>query len=688
MTRAQASRAQARRKDSADKRQAVIVPSAGADGSGRPDRKGSRGGGGLPPLDTSAAALKGGMAAADHLVTPTDSNPERSDGSLDGGAVERAASPGRATFACAYLTEPSAASYCEARRSTAHSETQALRSGGPPSPSGSRSLPLLTAEPKPRLVAASPPPPALATPPLTAASSLSSPQMAASAELAAAPPDASALAGTEPDAAGDNQAAACGHKPPAAPGSAHHATAPSRPMSSIVLVAATAENTGRGLAQRETNWFRRQSKSISSGADTPSKSIGTGAETPSRSIDSEADTPSKSTDSRTDVQYEARMLRAQAQRDAAMAEAAALQQQLGSSSAEVARLSSELAAARLKQQREYELRTAAEAKCSAMECELAELSSNIQFEAQSLVAHERRAHKRELERAAQRHGEVAQLLEMERAQVGALKLSLERASTELDRERSECARLRGGMAAFERQFSSLMAPGGRIGPDGPAPRSELPPPENPDADASAHIAARLFFGNDAARADTRLAEFLGFINAASEKEAQGGAFMQRSLREDVAPTLAADSAALPSLSGWTRHRRLLHSVQDATLVLESYVPRLPTSRVLSVACFLCGGSASRVSLAEPRLSGRAQSALFRMRFGDGDGDNKPLCSHCHARMVAVCSFFAYLKIVRRGLIKRPIADIWLEVNRARLLMWLARSGASPDCELHVAHKTD
>ncbi|KAJ2763584.1 hypothetical protein IWQ56_004804 [Coemansia nantahalensis] len=53
-------------------------------------------------------------------------------------------------------------------------------------------------------------------------------------------------------------------------------------------------------------------------------------------------------------------------------------------------------------------------------------------------------------------------------------------------------------------------------------------------------------------------------------------------------------------------------------------------------------------------------------------------------MVTVCSFFAYLKIVRRGLIKRPIADIWLEVNRVRMQMWLARSGASADSSLMIA----
>ncbi|KAJ2815269.1 hypothetical protein IWW50_006875, partial [Coemansia erecta] len=345
------------------------------------------------------------------------------------------------------------------------------------------------------------------------------------------------------------------------------------------------------------------------------------------------------------------MLRAQEQRNTAMAESSALQQQLcdsqRASSAEIARLRDELDAATRKLRTEYELRTAAEAKCSIMECELAELSSNIQFEAQNLVAQERRTHKGELERMARRHREVVQLMEMERAQVGSLKLSLERAATELDTERSECERLRSGMVAFERQFSTLVAPvrgdsGLGISAANAAHRSLSPTPaaapgtitvaharrltrsapqslENAavavsaSADAArpadAHILGRMYFGNDTARSDTRLAEFLGFINGATEKEAQASAFMQRSLREDVGPTLAADSAGLASLTAWTKHRRLLHSVQDSTLELESFVPRVDVGRLMSVACYLCANSATRASLSmgEPRLSGRAQS---------------------------------------------------------------------------------
>ncbi|KAJ2846519.1 hypothetical protein IWW36_004313 [Coemansia brasiliensis] len=667
----------------------------------------------LAPLDTSPAVLKGAERETDHLATPTDSNPERSDGSLDGTAKAEQTEDTAATLARtnAYITDTATGSYCLTSPTAANSSTtqHTPLGSGPPSPTSSETPSLPLAEDNGKQRVPTPPSPALATPPLTAsvpysaASSLVSPQLApqmpAIAELAA-PLDAPVYAAGETEhAAGvNNQLSINRHKADPQPllaaanevcASAQDETQSSRPQSSLVLVAATEENS-KPARNRETNWFRRQSKSSSfSGLLSPS-----------------------SKDEATPPHHETLLLRAQAQRDASMAEASVLQQKLSelrrSTDAEIARLRAELDTATRKLQTEYELRTAAEAKCSVMECELAELSSNIQFEAQNLVAQERRRHKSELERAARTHREVVQLMEMERAQVGSLKLSLERATTALDREREECERLRSGMAAFERQFSTLLGPSALRQADFPnALQRSLSPEASPTdrqsrsapqslentsllraeltrATLDPHIVGHMFFGNDAARPDTRLTEFLGFVNVASEKEAQASAFMQRCLREDVGPTLTADSAGMSSLTAWTKNRRLLHCVQDTTLVLESFVPRLQVGRIISVGCYLCGSSATRNSLAEPRHSGRSQPGeMYRMRFGDDDADNKPLCMHCHSRMVSVCSFFSYLKIVRRGLIKRPIAEIWLEVNRARLQMWLARSGASPDSHLQI-----
>ncbi|KAJ2451923.1 RAB3A interacting protein [Coemansia sp. RSA 2336] len=665
----------------------------------------------LAPLDTSSAVLKGAERETDHLATPTDSNPERSDGSLDGTAKAEDTAATLA-HAGAYITDAAAGSYCSAHPTAANSSTaqHTPLGSGPPSPTGSetRVLPL-AADGDSKQRVPTPPSPALATPPLTAsvphsaASSLVSPQLTAQMPAIAeteTPHEASTAAAgeTERAADGNNQMPINRHEADPQPLPAANEVCAnaldegqsSRPQSSLVLVAATEENS-RPVRSRETNWFRRQSKSSSfSGLLSPS-----------------------SKDEATPPHHETLLLRAQAQRDASMAEASVLQQKLSelrrSTDAEIARLRAELDTATRKLQTEYELRTAAEAKCSVMECELAELSSNIQFEAQNLVAQERRRHKSELERAARTHREVVQLMEMERAQVGSLKLSLERTTTALDREREECERLRSGMAAFERQFSTLLGTSALRQADFPSTLQRCLSPEASPSNRQSrsapqslenaslmrgelartaldpHIVGHMFFGNDAARPDTRLTEFLGFVNVASEKEAQASAFMQRSLREDVGPTLTADSAGMSSLTAWTKNRRLLHCVQDTTLVLESFVPRLQVGRIVSVGCYLCGSSATRTSLAESRHSGRSQPGeMYRMRFGDDDTDNKPLCMHCHLRMVSVCSFFSYLKNVRRGLIKRPIAEIWLEVNRARLQMWLARSGASPDSHLQIA----
>ncbi|KAJ2590647.1 RAB3A interacting protein [Coemansia sp. RSA 1722] len=493
----------------------------------------------------------------------------------------------------------------------------------------------------------------------------------------------------------------------------------SRPTSTILMVAATDENSLPVLESfakqpaMEPNWFKRQT--MRSNTNDSSMSL------LSRAI-SESDDRTRqqqqgalaNTGSSTPAHYEKLMLRAQEQRDAAMAEASALQQQLielrRDRDLEVEQLRQEVSTLTRKLGNEYELRTAAETKCSLMECELAELSSNIQFEAQNLVAQERRGHRNELDRVARRHEEIEQLLEMERAQVGALKKSLEATSLALDRERSDANRMRSGMQAFERQMAAPSA--SKLSTE---EASSAAPSLASQALPEPHITGAMYFGGDGSRPDTRLAEFLGFLNAASDKEAMAGLFMQRSMREDVVPTLLAEGASnLPSLSSWHRHRRLLHSVQDNTLLLESFAPRRSTSRVLSVGCYLCGCSTNRprtagsssisitsssldrglstsISSAETAATGRTQPSssslqrceMYRMRFSDNDEDNKPLCHHCHGRMVAVCSFFAYLKIVRKGLIKRPIADIWLEVNKTRLQMWLARSGASSESRLSI-----
>ncbi|KAJ2808949.1 rab guanine nucleotide exchange factor S2 [Coemansia guatemalensis] len=680
-------------------------------------------------INTSTAALQGGGTGAGHLVTPTDSNPEANGTMAVAGSAKRQTSPAppagapkegnrqspQPTFreGDAYLTGTWAGGYCASEETAANGGSTAqdegvlrrARSQSPtqqspsprtsPSPAAmvSQSLPLLaTAAIKIKQPPSSqhppqktqPPPPAslaLATPPLTASvphsadgshQSLQMPAAAYAQSSTQKPPSPRSSSGSS-DTPARAEIAVDGdadHQPDHLSDNGY-AEAQSRPMSTILMVAATEENSGdaaQKAQQRESNWFRRQSKSnsLKRQPSDPAAPPGT--------------------------QYEARMLRAQAQRDTAMAEAAELQRRVDelqrAGEAEIARLREEVAAAGRKLRAEYELRTAAEAKCSMMECELAELSSNIQYEAQNLVAQERRAHKSELERATRRHREVVQLMEMERAQVGALKLSLERETAARDAEHAEAERLRAALAAIEHHMSPVPPPQSasaterqsRSGSQSASSSATSP------LECDAHIAGRVFFSCDTARPDSRLGEFLAFVDAASEKEALASAFMQRSLREDVEPTLAADATAstLPSLSGWSRHRRLLHSAQDATLELESYTPRVAVSRVVSPACYLCGCSVTRAAPHVPSdASARAHGVMFRMRLGADDADSKPLCARCHARMMAICSFFAYLRIVRRRLTRRPIADVWLEVNRARLHMWLVRSGASPDCQLRI-----
>ncbi|KAJ2157698.1 RAB3A interacting protein [Coemansia sp. RSA 552] len=585
----------------------------------------------LEPIDTKTGG------GGDQLATPTDSNPERCVTSMDRTSVLLLSPASNHTSPAAEATFLSAAAAATDRFAVSDPALHGrARQGSHIGPDGMQPLSQSNPEiPQTGTGEATPRAPlqALASPPLTA----SAPQSAASSVQS---PQLGSAAGAL--------------KPlPTTAGEEERQSIDERPMSTLLLVAATDEDVG----PRETNWFRRQSKSSSETADT---GITLGS-------------------------YEAQMLRAQAQRNAALADVGKLEEQVAAEQRDNARLRKEAAQMARKLRTEYELRTAAEAKCSAMECELAELSSNIQFEAQNLVARERREHRAEIDRLHRSRNECSQLLEMETAQVAALKQSLEEATESLDRERAESARLRAHVSAFERQFSPLVTPQHKSSSSSsavvsrstsPAPRASAgsPLPAMAVSGGAAHITGQMLFSCDAARPDARLAEFVAFINSQSEKDAQAGAFMQRSMREDVGPTLTPGGV---SLSGWTRHRRLLHSVQDTTLILESFAPRVSLGRVVSPACCLCSGSVAR-------RGPSASRAMHRMRLSDDDMDSKPLCAPCHARMVSVCCFFSYLKIVRRGLIKRPLADVWLEVNRARLQMWLARSGADPDSQLSIA----
>ncbi|KAJ2065445.1 hypothetical protein GGI17_000258 [Coemansia sp. S146] len=710
--------------------------------------------------------------------TPTDSSPATARSASEDGASSALSLVSLDTIEA---TAAAAAAPTFARRRAPFKIASAMHycagNGGAPGPATSKESPApgsdvrlrKTRSQSPQLQPQTPTPSVFLSPQLHADDLLRllPPPPSSSSSLSASSP--SATQGARDDNKPPSPVAAskplspCASFPALSEGSGHRST--------IFMVAATDENS-QGM---ESNWFKRQTAcSSDSGprqepAPVPPPPVPKDRQSQEsrRRSSSTASTTVSAATSEQVAHYEALMLRAQEQRNVAIAEANTLQQQMEdlqrASGSELAQLRAELDAASRKLRIEYELRTAAETKCALMECELAELSSNIQYEAQNLVAVERREHRAEVDRMARSHAEVLQLMEMERAQVASLKLSLETVNVALDRERAEADRLRSGMVAFERQVSTLIAPTSAPVSPTDASSETLPSlsarsfsasvlsngsgrlarsaPQSLDcmvlANTSAavaapmapepHIVGSLFFGNDATRPDTRLAEFLGFINVSSDKEAQSCAFMQRSMREDVGPTLVADSASstagMPSLSAWSKGRRLVHGVQENTLILESFSPRVQLSRVLSLGCYLCGCSISRplssasslsMPLSPPPSSassslstsisdqqrvqslssstadpsgggqGRGRCEMYRMRFNDNDEDNKPLCHHCHARMVAVCSFFAYLKIVRKGLIKRPIADIWLEVNKARLQMWLARSGASPDSRIAIA----
>ncbi|OMJ28465.1 hypothetical protein AYI69_g2060 [Smittium culicis] len=107
------------------------------------------------------------------------------------------------------------------------------------------------------------------------------------------------------------------------------------------------------------------------------------------------------------------------------------------SSKSISELTESLNKSSFQLQVEKNLRSVAESKLATMECELAELSSNIQVEAQNIVVSERKDRKSQVEKLILKKKEIEDLLVMERAQVSALKGTIERLGTLLDVEKAK-----------------------------------------------------------------------------------------------------------------------------------------------------------------------------------------------------------------------------------------------------------
>ncbi|OMJ17345.1 hypothetical protein AYI70_g6032 [Smittium culicis] len=125
-----------------------------------------------------------------------------------------------------------------------------------------------------------------------------------------------------------------------------------------------------------------------------------------------------------------------------------------SSSKSISELTESLNKSSFQLQVEKNLRSVAESKLATMECELAELSSNIQVEAQNIVVSERKDRKSQVEKLILKNKEIEDLLVMERAQVSALKDTIERLGTLLDVEKSKNDKL---SKTVDRQYSEISA---------------------------------------------------------------------------------------------------------------------------------------------------------------------------------------------------------------------------------------
>ncbi|KAJ1984974.1 hypothetical protein H4R34_000318 [Dimargaris verticillata] len=118
---------------------------------------------------------------------------------------------------------------------------------------------------------------------------------------------------------------------------------------------------------------------------------------------------------------------------------------------------------------------------------------------------------------------------------------------------------------------------------------------------------------------------------------------------------------------------------------------MPHSTV-AASCSLCDTpivakpllSAAKSLAASPTSHG--QLVYFRYRLDDHDADLRPLCHRCRQRLRSVCDFYAYSRMITRGLLTHMGAwRVFAEVQRLRINMGLSRIGVTP---LETARGTD
>ncbi|ORX91437.1 hypothetical protein K493DRAFT_355581 [Basidiobolus meristosporus CBS 931.73] len=185
------------------------------------------------------------------------------------------------------------------------------------------------------------------------------------------------------------------------------------------------------------------------------------------------------------------------------------------------------------------------------------------------------------------------------------------------------------------------------------------------SDDSSLSGAGLFFNQD----DIRYAEFREFLLQPPKTILQSR-FVKRCIVEDIDLLLRFDTSAV-GVRSWFQQRKLAAAAQTGTILIEPVFTSDERKEASSLSC---------CSLCNQALNDSQASYTYRLE--DDDAEAKALCCFCRERLVSVCDFYSFLRMIHSGLLKSSHEKLYNDCLRLRLKMFLARVGS------HVCYESE
>ncbi|KAK9729388.1 hypothetical protein K7432_000271 [Basidiobolus ranarum] len=163
--------------------------------------------------------------------------------------------------------------------------------------------------------------------------------------------------------------------------------------------------------------------------------------------------------------------------------------------------------------------------------------------------------------------------------------------------------------------------------------------------------------------DIRYIEFKEFLEQPPKNIFQSK-FVKRCITEDIDVLMRFDTTA--GVRSWFQNRKLATAVQVGTIVIEplftNYEQKETQLQYARSNCTLCNHHV-------------ATSTNYTYRLDDHDVETKIACSFCRERLISVCDFYSFLRMIHSGILKSSHEKLYNDCLRIRLKMFLARVGS-------------